>query len=388
MNENLIHTLPSYYAPYFNTMNYPLSLLKSIQLGQLEQFFASTLRLQKCCDPASLPLTLANQSRYLSLNNVAFKDAVDSQNEKSSTGKKVRWNKGYSVADDNLIAKQIELYGRNTATCKKLAKEIGLNENSCWAILLRHKFHIANQPTVNGDFSPQEDQTILDYVNKNGRSTKTIEELTLLLGRGSPKSVSGRLKILSSETETTQDRGERKQWTLEDNTIMVKFFVRNVIYKDSNELPEKLKTSDIENFAIKMHRSTSAVYHHWMNPVFPVLKTHTMGLPLEENWLWQKRLMMHIIEGKIEKSSDINFYELLAEEINGQSYSSLSRMVRQFRYKTQSSVKVLSNDVLWKRVEKSYLDKSPQMLCFSKKRQAKQLELIHNIIEAYESSKI
>lgn len=364
-------------------MNYPLTLLKSSQLGQLEQFFASTLRLQKCCDPASLPLTLANQSRYLSLNNVAFKDAVDSQNEKISTGKKVRWNKGYSVADDNMIAKQIELNGRNTATCKKLAKEIGLKENSCWAILIRHKFHIANQPTVKGDFSPEEDKTILDYVNKNGRSTKTIEELTLLLGRGSPKSVTGRLKILSSTTET-----KPRQWTLEDNTIMVKFFVRNFIDKDSNEIPEKFKTSDVENFAIKMHRSTSAVYHHWTNPVFPILKTHTMGLPLEENWLWQKRLMMHIIEGKIEKSSDINFYKLLAEEIIGQSYSSLSRMVRQFNYKTQNSVKVLSNDVLWKRVEKSYLDKSSQMLCFSKKRQAKQLELIHNIIEAYESSKI
>ena len=364
-------------------MNCTLTLIKSSKLGQLEQFFASTLRLQKGCDPAPLPLTLVNRSRHLSLNNVAFKDAVDSKNVKSSIGKKVRWNKGYSAADDNLIATQIELYGRNRANCRKIAKEIGLNENSYLAILQRHKFHIVNQPTVKGEFSPKEDKTILDYVNKHGLSTKTIETLTLRLGRSSPTAVRARLNILSSKTER-----KPRQWTLEDDTLMVKFVVKNFMHKDSNELPEKLKRCDVENFAKNMQRSTNTVYYHWKNPVLPILKTHIIGLNLEENWLWQKRLMMHIIEEKIERSSDINYYELLAKEIIGQTYTSLSHMVRQFSYKTQNSVKVLSNDILWQRVEKSYLDESPQMLCFSEKRQLKQLELIHNIIEAYESSKI
>jgi len=249
--------------------------------------------------------------------------------------------------------------------------------------LQRHKFHIVNQPTVKGEFSPKEDKTILDYVNKHGLSTKTIENLTLRLGRSSPTAVRARLNILSSKTER-----KPRQWTLEDDTLMVKFVVKNFMHKDSNELPEKLKRCDVENFAKNMQRSTNTVYYHWKNPVLPILKTHIIGLNLEENWLWQKRLMMHIIEEKIERSSDINYYELLAKEIIGQTYTSLSHMVRQFSYKTQNSVKVLSNDILWQRVEKSYLDESPQMLCFSEKRQLKQLELIHNIIEAYESSKI
>ena len=371
-------------------MNGKLTLIKTSQLGQLEQFFASTLRLQKCWGPTSFPLKLANQSRYLSLNNVLFKDPVDSQNEKSNIAKKVRWNKGYSVADDNLIAKQIELHGRNPATGKKLAKEIGLNEASYQAILKRHKFHIANQPTVKGDFSPQEDKTILDYVNKNGRTIKTIDDLTLLLGRGSPDSVVERLNKLSSKSFLTKTENKRGQWTLEDDTVMVKFVVKNFMNKDLNELPEQLKTSDVEDLAIKIQKSTSAVHNHWMISVLPILKTHTRGLPLEENWLWQKRLMMHIIEEKIERWSDIKYYELLAKKpFIGQTYIALSTMVRQFNYERQNKkyVRVSTNDILWKRVEKSYLDKCPRMLCNSKRRQTKQLKRIRNIIKAYESSK-
>ena len=359
-------------------MNCTLTLIKSSQLGQLKQFFASTLRLQKRCDPASLPLKLANQSRYLSLNNVTFKDTVDSRNEKSNIVKKVKYKKGFSAADDNLIAKQIEMYGRNPATGKKLAKEIGLKETSYHAIFRRHKFHIANQPTVKGDFSLQEDKNILDYVNKNGRSKKTIENLTLLLGRGSPQSVINRLLALSSETVL-----EPKQWTLEEDEIMVKYIV-NFLVKDSNELPEQIKLSDFKKLALEMQRSPKSVYLHYYDIVLPVLKTHTRGLPLEENWMWQKHLMLYVIKKKIEKTNDINYYDLLAEKsFVGQTCRSLSKQTAKWQYKA----KVLTNDILWKMVEKIYHDKHPQLLCYNEKFQTKRLKSIQNIIEVYESSK-
>merc|ERR1712223_1644791 len=112
------------------------------------------------------------------------------------------------------------------------------------------------------------------------------------------------------------------------------------------------------------------------------------GLPMEENWMWQKYLMLHIIERKIEKSNAISYDDLLAESsFIGQTHRSLQLMVNQFNYKTQNKKSVLINDILWKRVEKSYYGKTPQLLCFSEKRQAQKLERIHNIIEAYKSAK-
>ena len=361
-------------------MNCILKLTQSVHLGQLENFFASTLRLQKCSNSAALLQTQANQFRYLSLSNVAFKTAVDSQNAKSSIAK---GHKRYSIADDNLIATQIDLYGRNAATGKKLAKEIGLKEQSYRAILDRHKFHIANKPTVKGDFSPHEDKTILDYVKKNGRSYNTIEDLTLLLGRGSPDSVRTRLLALSSGTVM-----EPKQWTLEEDKIMVKYIVKNFLVKNSNDLPEQIKISDFESLTLKMQRSPKSAYTHYYQTVLPILKTHTRGLPMEENWMWQKDLMLHIIERNIKKWNDINYYELLTKSsFVGQTKQSLAQFVRSLNCVTQNNLTRSANEILRNRAEKSYYEQSPRMLCFSETLQAKKLERIQNIIKAYDSSK-
>ena len=358
-------------------------ILKLIQRSQLELFFASTLRLQKLSDPASLIQTQANQFRYLSLNNVAFRDVVDSQNEKSTIKKKLKWNKRYSIADDNLIAKQIEAYGRNAATAKKLARELGLKEQSYRSILNRHKFHIANKPTVTGKFSPQEDQTILNYVEKYGCSKNSIDNVTILLGRGSPSAISLRLSILSSE-----GLQQPKQWTLEDDAILVKFIVKSFWDKNSNEPPEQIKPNDFENLTLEIQRSRRSVYNHYYENVLPILKTHTKGLPMEENWMCQKHLMQLIIDRKIKEPNDIDYYDILAEDsFVGQTPKSLLTMVNQFTYKTKNNKRVPTNDILWKRVKISYYGKTPQLLCFSEKRQAQKLERIQNIIEAYESAK-
>ena len=75
----------------------------------------------------------------------------------------------------------------------------------------------------------------------------TIEDLTLLLGRGSPSAVNGRLLALSSGTVL-----EPKQWTLKEDKIMVKYIVKNFVVKNSNDLPEQLKISDFESLTLKM----------------------------------------------------------------------------------------------------------------------------------------
>jgi len=53
----------------------------------------------------------------------------------------------------------------------------------------------------------------------------------------------------------------------------------------------------------------------------------------------------------------------------------------------QNNGRVLANDNLWKKAEKSYYEQSPHLLLFNEKLQEKKLERIQNIIEAYESSK-
>ena len=138
----------------------------------------------------------------------------------------------------------------------------------------------------------------------------------------------------------------------------------------------------------EMQRSLKSFYNRYYAFVLPILKTHTSGLPMKENWMWQKYLMLHIIERKIENWKDINYHELVTvNSFVGQTYQSLKVFAKDLTRVVQNNVKVLANDNLWKKAEKSYYEQSLHLLLFNERLQEKKLERIQNIIEAYESSK-
>ena len=357
-------------------MNSFVKLAQRFETETFKQFIIYSSCLSQLPAKLQQPQSLTNQSRHFSVCKIYLKSG-DSQNAKART-KRAKNNYGYSIDDDNFIAKNIELYGDNTTTCTRIAKELGKDKNS---IRIRYKFHIANQPKVKGTFSPKEDTAILDYLDKYGTSMNIIEDLTLTLGRGSPHSVRTRHTYLLSKNLMS-----RKSWTLEDDAQLVRYLVNDKINRGLSFEVEGVKFSDFENVAIELHRSTGACYNHWYQAIAPVLKTHTKGLSLEWNWLWQKHIMLHITRRKLESYKDVNINALLTEKaFSGQTYSSLAHFVNPFTYQKRNQVtKKNIHHVLWQSVGIAYQNRSFTLLYFNKKLQEKKREQAQFIIEQYE----
>ena len=359
-------------------MNSFVKLAQRFETEPFKQFVIYSSCLSQL--PAKLlqPPSLTNSSRHFSVGKIYLKSG-ESQNAKART-KRAKSNYGYSIDDDNFIAKNIELYGDDKATCTRIGKELGKNHD---CIRIRYKFHIANQPKVKGTFSPKEDTTILDYVDKHGISNDTIEDLTLMLGRGSPHSVRTRHTYLSSK-----NLWPLKVWTLEDDAQLVRYLIDDTVNTGFGLDLENVKYSDVKKVATELNRTPGGCYNHWHHVIVPILKTHTKGLSLEWNWLWQKHIMLHITRRKLESYKDVNVNALLNDEkFSGQTYSSLAQFVNRFTYqkRNQESKKNI-NHLLWQSVGIAYQNRSSQLLYFSKKRQEKKREQAQFIIEQYENS--
>ena len=368
-------------------------LIKRIELLQLRQCVGAALNVNNLQHFAAFSREQTYKSRQLSVYSALLNSADDSENAKNKQTKRLRWNRGYSAEDDKFIATQIELHGYNSKTFKKIVKELGLKDIGYQNIGKRYKFHIANKPSVKGRFSSQEDETILDYVARNGQTVSALEDLTLLLGRCSPHAVKARLNYLNTGNVRIQ-----QHWKDKDYNQLIKFSIDNRHFyqhngKDNNYLPENIRISDLDDLAKKLQRSPQACAAIWKHTVLPVLKTYNRGLSLKWNWLWQIYLMELVIERKVEKSKDINIYELLDNEpFAGQTYASLSRFVRRFEYNShkiikpsgdQKSTKIKTDDILWEKVAVSYNQKSYKILCYNEKKKEEKLIQAQNMIYYY-----
>ena len=315
----------------------------------------------------------SNQSRNLSLHSVLLK-AVDTKS-KSNPTKRAKRMMGYTIDDDNLIAKHIEMYGNYPSTFKKLTKELGRTNPD--TIRLRYKFHIANQPEITGNYSPEEDKKILDYVEQYGRSHNHIEDLTLSLGRGSPGSVLMRLKYL-----TTGNVRDQKRWTLAEDKEMLKcLFDKKYLSEDDDSLTN-IKPSDFKDVAVQTRRTLGSCNTHWQQFILPILKTHAKGLPLEHNWEWQERLMSYVMKEKAKAMKDLNFDKLLSEEFfAGQTYMSLTHFLNGL---TPTKHRNGKKEFLFEIVAQKYDKKSLNIICFNEKKKRARLERAQEIIEYYE----
>ena len=357
-------------------MNSFVKLVQRFEAEPFKQFIRYSSCISQLRAELKQPQNLANPSRHFSVCKIYLKSG-DLQNAKART-KRAKSNYGYSSDDDDFIAKNIKLYGDDIATRSSIGKELGKDQN---CIRIRYKFHIANQPKVKGTFSPKEDSTILEYLDKNGISINTIEDLTLILGRSSPHSVRTRHIYLTGKNIRSP-----KQWTLEDEAQLLRSLINDKANSDFNVELENVKFSDFENVATKLHRTPGGCYYHWYQVILPILKTHTKGLPLEWNWLWQQKIMLHITRKKVESYKDVNINELLTKKaFSGQTYASLAHFVHGFEYSTRNQEKIKNiHHVLWQSVAIPYQNRSSSLLCFNQKRQEKKSEQAQSIIEQYE----
>ena len=120
----------------------------------------------------------ANQNyfaRTLALSSIIHDAKKDIDNAKPRK-KLAKYTKGFSAEDDKKIIEYVKKYGKEVETWIKLANIFG--RKSYEHIRDHYEFYIESTPTVTGKFSEKEDELILGFVEKNGKDTNSIKNLT------------------------------------------------------------------------------------------------------------------------------------------------------------------------------------------------------------------
>ena len=82
------------------------------------------------------------------------------------------------------------------------------------------------------------------------------------------------------------------------------------------------KTNDFDQISADIGRSKSACNSRWMNSIVPILKSHTLGLPHNEEW--RNDVLQDVIEKKFGSVKEIPYDKLVRDVCPGQTSRSLS----------------------------------------------------------------
>jgi hypothetical protein len=149
-----------------------------------------------------------------------------------------------------------------------------------------------------GEFTKEEDQTILDYVEKEGKQWTSLAKL---MGRNKT-SIQGRWALLTNSNK--KEKEEKMRFTIEkDKVILTEVFAVNEdILKNG-----KITMEDCSKIGEKVERSGRSVYDHWKRVLEPLIRryhagTHSMDV---------KELMInHLLEHNMYYNQDVNWKEL------------------------------------------------------------------------------
>eukprot|EP00092_Neocalanus_flemingeri_P095833 GFUD01121943.1.p1 GENE.GFUD01121943.1~~GFUD01121943.1.p1 ORF type:complete len:357 (+),score=75.82 GFUD01121943.1:46-1116(+) len=117
-----------------------------------------------------------------------------------------------------------------------------------------------------GYFSPEEDKTILDFVDKEG---KKWTKLSILLGRTSGGVLYNRYNLLTASKDN-----KCGPFTVDEDKLIIRevFAVSQNILEEGNVVKE-----DWETIGKKLQRNSLSVHSHWKYVLEPMLKRYEAG---------------------------------------------------------------------------------------------------------------
>ena len=266
--------------------------------------------------------------------------------------------RGYSEKEINFIIKQVKLKGDVPETWKYIVKQLGRKD--AHSLKRFYYNHILQTPKVKGPYTPAEDNIIIQHIEEYGKSTKSFKDLTKDLGRGSHTSVKLRYSKLVSDNNF-ETNAKRRKWEFDENTSLIDHIFTGKQIKENDVITlENVKLSEFSAVAIKLKRSSSACYDHWMKHIVPTLKTHIKKLPLDNNW--KKDVLLHIVENKVKNKNEIGIDRILMEIAPGQTSHSLlsflNEMERTKRNDENGQSKLLLCDIASKKLREQRPDDS------------------------------
>ena len=149
-------------------------------------------------------------------------------------------------------------------------------------------------------YSKEEDEKLLEHVNKHGKSSSSLKAISNDIGR-SLKSISYRIQKIESSNEYDTNN-EPRAWEFEEDKKLVNYIFKLKSIKSANITSLKdTSQKDFEEISKEFKRSTQSVYLHWLQFVIPCLKPHMKQLASSTNL--KKDVLKLIEEGHVKTTT-------------------------------------------------------------------------------------
>ena len=296
---------------------------------------------------------------------------------------KITYHRGYSEKDITFIIEQVKLKGDVPQTWIDIAKELGKKRPR--SVEKYFHDHIAQTPKIKGRFSPQEDEMILKFIEKNGKTQKSFTDLAKNLGRASGTSVQRRHdRLISSNKFDTN--AKRKTWDFNDDKSLIDLVLKMKKFKpkDSSIL-EAVKETEFIPMGNKLKRSSNSCYERWIRHIVPILKTYLKKLPLNNEW--KRDVLSHIVKIQIKDMKETDIDLILKEIAPGQTSRSIIMYLHTLRMERVNGVMKSSKlplcDLASKRLREQY--PSDSLFNENHKGEQKRLEWCQDVISYYKT---
>ena len=178
-------------------------------------------------------------------------------------------------------------------------------------------------------FSKEEDEKLLDHINRYGKSSSVLESLSEDFGR-SMISIYHRIRRLESANEYETNH-EHRAWEFEEDEELVNYIFKLKIIKSANITSLKETTlKDFEEIAKEFKRSTVSVYDHWVQFVIPCLKPHMKQLSTSTDL---KKDVLRLIEEGHNKTTTLKGYSEADNKY-------IIQQVKKYGYERKTFVKI------------------------------------------------
>ena len=125
--------------------------------------------------------------------------------------------KRYTEEDDNFILIYVEKNGESKTTWQELATKFGVDEPSS----IKSHYHQLLENFVKGKYTKEDDEIILNYVKIHGNSFPTFKKLRAKLNRANASDIKRRFEYL--QTKPSKRPGP---WEIEEDTMLIKHFFK------------------------------------------------------------------------------------------------------------------------------------------------------------------
>ena len=142
-----------------------------------------------------------------------------------------------------------------------------------------------------------------------------------------------------------------------------------------------VKWEDFRAVAKELQHNWSSCWLHWQRDLFPILKTHVLGLA--QNFKWRKDVVNYLVDNEVEKEEDIDYNKVLKEVCPGQTAYSLRHFVFSQRQTKVKGKSIVLKEPLHYIISQRFGNPSPNSFINNEKMARRKLEYANDIVKMY-----